>query len=71
MQVVQGWNDIYDNNSGKTVGLNGAYAWKKVTWRQGVKRKLRSRFAAVRVRPAHRDYWQAQPRPGEAVEKRV
>jgi SRSO17 transposase len=36
-------------------------AWKKVTWRQGVKRKLRSRFAAVRVRPAHRDYWQAQP----------
>jgi hypothetical protein len=32
VQVVQGWNDIYDNNSGKTVGLNGAYAWKKVTW---------------------------------------
>jgi SRSO17 transposase len=40
-------------------------AWKKVTWRQGVKRKLRSRFAAVRVRPAHRDYWQAQPHPEE------
>jgi hypothetical protein len=32
VQVVQGWNDIYDSNSGKTVGLNGAYAWKKVTW---------------------------------------
>jgi len=32
VQVVQGWNNIYDNNSGKTVGLNGAYAWKKVTW---------------------------------------
>jgi Putative beta-barrel porin-2, OmpL-like. bbp2 len=31
-QVVQGWNNIYDNNSGKTYGLNGAYAWKKVTW---------------------------------------
>lgn len=32
VQVVQGWNDIYPINSGKTVGLNGAYAWKKVTW---------------------------------------
>jgi hypothetical protein len=32
VQVVQGWNNIYDNNSGKTVGINGAYAWKKVTW---------------------------------------
>jgi SRSO17 transposase len=35
-------------------------AWKTVTWRQGVKQKLRSRFAAVRVRPAHRDYWRAE-----------
>ena len=35
-------------------------AWKKVTWRQGVKQKLQSRFAAMRVRPAHRDYWQSQ-----------
>ena len=32
VQVVQGWNNVKDNNSGKTVGLNGAYAWKKVTW---------------------------------------
>lgn len=32
VQLVQGWNNIYDNNSGKTIGLNGAYAWKKVTW---------------------------------------
>jgi len=32
-----------------------AAAWKKVTWRQGVKQKLQSRFAALRVRPAHRD----------------
>lgn len=32
VQVVQGWNNIYDNNSGKTVGITGAYAWKKVTW---------------------------------------
>jgi len=31
-QVVQGWNNIYDNNSGKTFGITGAYAWKNVTW---------------------------------------
>jgi hypothetical protein len=30
--VVQGWNSVYDNNSGKTFGFTGAYAWKKVTW---------------------------------------
>ena len=40
-----------------------ASAWKIVTWRQGVKQALRSRFAAVRVRPAHRDYWQAEAHP--------
>jgi SRSO17 transposase len=36
-------------------------AWKTVVWRQGVKKKLASRFAAVRVRCAHRDYWRAGP----------
>lgn len=38
-----------------------ASAWKKVTWRQGVKRSLSSRFAAVRVRPAHRDFERSEP----------
>jgi SRSO17 transposase len=42
-----------------------AEVWKKVTWRQGVKQKLHSRFAALRVRPAHRDYWRAEPHPEE------
>ncbi len=42
-----------------------AEAWKAVNWRQGTKHKLRSRFAAVRIRPAHRDYWQAEPHPEE------
>jgi len=42
-----------------------AEAWYKVTWRQGVKKKLQSRFAALRVRPAHRDYWRAEPHPEE------
>jgi hypothetical protein len=31
-QVIQGWNNVYDNNSGKSFGFTGAYAWKKVTW---------------------------------------
>jgi SRSO17 transposase len=38
-------------------------AFTQITWREGTERKLRSRFAAVRVRPAHRDYWKAEP-PG-------
>jgi SRSO17 transposase len=39
-------------------------AWEKVAWREGSK-KLCSRFAAVRVRPAHRDYWRSEPHPEE------
>jgi SRSO17 transposase len=30
-------------------------AWKTVSWREGTRKPLRSRFAALRVRPAHRD----------------
>jgi SRSO17 transposase len=40
-------------------------AWKNITWREGSDRKLESRFAAVRVRPARRDYWQAEPHAEE------
>ena len=40
-------------------------AWKNVTWREGAEQKLRSRFAAVRVRPAGRDYERAEPHPEE------
>jgi SRSO17 transposase len=40
-------------------------AWKTVCWRAGVKDDLESRFAAVRVRPAHRDYWRAEPHAEE------
>jgi SRSO17 transposase len=42
-----------------------AQAWQSVTWREGSKTSLTSRFATVRVRPAHRDYWRAQPWPEE------
>jgi SRSO17 transposase len=40
-------------------------AWRRVTWRQGTNAPLASRFAAVRVRPAHRDYKAATPRAEE------
>ena len=36
-------------------------AFREITWREGTERKLRSRFAAVRIRPAHRDYWKSEP----------
>ena len=42
-----------------------ASVFQEVTWREGTDRKLRSRFAAVRVRPAHRDYWEAEPHAEE------
>ena len=42
-----------------------AHAWHKITWREGTAERLSSRFARVRVRPAHRDYWLAESRPEE------
>ena len=40
-------------------------AWKDIAWRPGSQETLRSRFAAVRVRPAHRDEKRTEPRPEE------
>ena len=40
-------------------------AWKQIGWRQGSRETLRSRFAAVRVRPAHRDFKRTEPHPEE------
>ena len=40
-------------------------SWKTVTWREGTRYKLQSRFAAVRVRPAHRDHLRSEPYPEE------
>jgi len=42
-----------------------ASAWRSIRWRGGTKGDMRSRFARVRVRPAHRDYWRSEPRPEE------
>jgi SRSO17 transposase len=38
-------------------------AYQFVTWREGSNADLSSRFAALRVRPAHRDYLGTEPRP--------
>ena len=40
-----------------------ATAWQTVTWREGSRGELASRFAAVRVRPGHRDYERREPWP--------
>ena len=40
-------------------------AWRDIAWRAGSQEALRSRFAAVRVRPAHRDEKRTVPRPEE------
>lgn len=42
-----------------------ASAWKEIGWRPGSRETLHSRFAAVRVRPAHRDYKRTEPHPEE------
>jgi len=49
---------------GLALGLS-EQAWKSVTWREGTRQKLKSRFAVVRVRPAHRDHLRSAPYPEE------
>jgi SRSO17 transposase len=46
------------------MGLS-SHAFKEITWREGTDRKLQSRFAAIRVRAAHRDYEKAEPHAEE------
>src|SRR5712692_1790044 len=42
-----------------------ASAWQTVTWREGTRGAMRSRFARLRVRPAHRDENRSEPRSQE------
>jgi SRSO17 transposase len=42
-----------------------AGAWRTVTWREGTAGPLTSRFAAVRLRPAHDDFRLGEPRAEE------
>jgi SRSO17 transposase len=37
-------------------------AWENVSWREGTKQRLHSRFTARRIRVAHRDYWRSELR---------
>jgi SRSO17 transposase len=37
-----------------------ASSWENASWREGTKQRLCSRFAALRVRIAHRDYWRSE-----------
>jgi len=40
-------------------------SWTDVRWREGTKGKMQSRFARVRVRPAHRDHLRTEVRAEE------
>jgi SRSO17 transposase len=52
--------------SARSLALNlPKNAGRRVTWREGTNTRLTSRFAAVRVRPAHRDTHRSTPRPQE------
>jgi SRSO17 transposase len=42
-----------------------ATAWAEICWREGTRGAMKSRFAAVRVRPAHRDELRSEARPVE------
>jgi len=44
-----------------------ASGWQTVTWREGTRGAMRSRFARLRVRPAHRDEQRSDPRPEEEL----
>jgi Putative beta-barrel porin-2, OmpL-like. bbp2 len=32
VQIINGWDDTQDNNGGKSIGLVGNFAWKKLAW---------------------------------------
>ena len=44
-----------------------ASAWQTVPWREGTRGAMRSRFARLRVRPAHRDEKRSEPRQEEEL----
>jgi SRSO17 transposase len=52
--------------SAKALALDlPAASWQTISWREGTAGALTSRFARVRVRAAHHDYWRAAPRGEE------
>jgi SRSO17 transposase len=55
----------FPQNLQQLAGTVPATGWRRVTWREGTRGPLRSRFARIRVRPAHRDERRAMPRVEE------
>jgi SRSO17 transposase len=63
---LQRREDEHQPVSAKDLALSLAPStWQTVTWREGSHGELSGRFAAVRVRPSHRDDWRAEPHPEE------
>jgi SRSO17 transposase len=59
-------DDTHQPVSAKQLAMSlPAETWRTVAWREGSQAKLRSRFAALRVRPAHRDTWKSYPHAEE------
>jgi SRSO17 transposase len=59
-------NKDHRPHSAKELALSlPSTAWRTITWRAGTRQPLKSRFAALRVRPAHRDPERAEPYPEE------
>ena len=55
-------DDAHQPVSAKTLAMQlTAEAWQPVTWREGSNTPLRSRFARLRVRPAHDDARRGEP----------
>lgn len=64
--TLQRRDEAHQPTSAKALAQNLlSEIWTEVTWREGTNATLTSRFAAVRVRPAHRDYWLPKPHPEE------
>jgi SRSO17 transposase len=64
--TLQRRDDEHQPVSAKDLALTlPARAWQTVSWREGSQGELSGRFAAVRVRPSHRDYWRSEPHPQE------
>ncbi len=51
----------------KLADMLAKQAWQMVQWREGTKGTMRSRFAAVQIRPAHRDELRLEPRALEWI----
>src|SRR6185369_15696033 len=59
-------DEMHQPVSAKTLAVElAADAWQSITWRDGSNTPLISRFARVRVRPAHDDKHRREPAPEE------